>query len=87
MKHMTMLVALAALMVGAAQTNVAAAPPKGKAAAKKPAKAVCAVCKVKEGSTKPEEVKATLKYKGKTYPFCSVDEKAEFISNPAKYAK
>ena len=26
-------------------------------------------------------------YKGKTYPFCNLEEKAEFISSPAKYAK
>lgn len=48
-------------------------------------KAVCAVCAVKEGKTELEEVKATLDYKGKTYSFCSLDEKAEFISNPSKY--
>ena len=48
--------------------------------------AVCAICATK-GETSPEEAKATLDYKGKTYAFCSVDEKAEFISNPAKYAK
>ncbi len=49
-------------------------------------KAVCAVCAVKEGTAQPEEVKATLDYKGKTYAFCNLDEKAEFISNPSKYA-
>ena len=49
-------------------------------------KAVCAVCAVKEGTAQPEEVKATLDYKGKTYAFCNLEEKAEFISNPSKYA-
>jgi len=49
-------------------------------------KAVCAVCSVKEGTKEEEEVKATLDYKGKTYGFCNDSEKAEFISNPAKYA-
>lgn len=49
-------------------------------------KAICAVCAVKDGTTKPEEVKAVLDYKGKTYGFCNLEEKAEFISNPAKYA-
>ena len=49
--------------------------------------AVCAVCAVKDGSAAKEEVKATLDYKGKTYAFCSEEEKAEFISNPAKYAR
>lgn len=83
----TTLAALATLTVGTA-AGVGAAPAKGKPAAKKPAKAVCTVCKVREGAkAKPEEVKATLKYKGKTYPFCDVSEKAEFISNPAKYTK
>lgn len=48
-------------------------------------KAVCAVCAVKDGTTDAEEVKATLDYKGKTYGFCNLDEKAEFISNPSKY--
>lgn len=48
--------------------------------------AVCAICAVKDGTTAKEEVKATLDYKGNTYAFCSEDEKAEFISNPAKYA-
>jgi YHS domain-containing protein len=42
-------------------------------------------CAVKEGTSELEEVKATLDYQGKTYAFCSVDEKAEFISSPAKY--
>jgi YHS domain-containing protein len=49
-------------------------------------RAVCAVCAVRDGTTEPEEVKATLDYKGKTYAFCNLDEKAEFISNPSKYA-
>jgi YHS domain-containing protein len=49
-------------------------------------KAVCAVCTVKEGrEPELEEAKATINYKGKTYPFCDVSEKAEFISNPGKY--
>ncbi len=84
MKTLTLTAALVALTAG----TVGAAPAKGKPAAKKPAKAVCTVCKVREGAkAKPEEVKATLNYKGKTYPFCDIKEKAEFISNPAKYAK
>jgi YHS domain-containing protein len=48
-------------------------------------RAVCAVCSVKEGTKEEEEVKATLDYQGKTYGFCNEGEKAEFISNPAKY--
>jgi YHS domain-containing protein len=48
--------------------------------------ALCAICVVNDGTTAKEEVKATLDYKGKTYAFCSEDEKAEFISSPARYA-
>lgn len=49
-------------------------------------KAVCVICAAKEGTTALEEVKAVLNYKGKTYAFCNEGEKAEFISNPSKYA-
>jgi YHS domain-containing protein len=49
-------------------------------------KAICVICAVGEGTRKPEEVKATLDYQGKTYAFCDEAEKAEFISSPAKYA-
>jgi len=96
MKRVSTLLALAAVSMGAlaVQPGAAlAAKPAPKAAAQsKPKevkvgdKAVCCVCAVKEGTRKPEEVKATIKYKGKTYPFCSEAEKAEFISNPSKYA-
>jgi YHS domain-containing protein len=53
---------------------------------KMPKEAVCAVCSVNSGKQELESVKASLKYKGKTYYFCNLDEKAEFISNPSKYA-
>ncbi len=49
-------------------------------------KAVCTVCARGGHTSEPEEVKATIDYKGKTYAFCSEAEKAEFISSPAKYA-
>jgi YHS domain-containing protein len=49
-------------------------------------RAVCSVCYVKEGRPELEEVKASLNYKGKTYYFCTLADKAEFISNPTKYA-
>ena len=48
--------------------------------------AVCTICAVENESHGVEEVKATLDYEGKTYAFCSEAEKADFISNPAKYA-
>jgi YHS domain-containing protein len=50
-------------------------------------RAVCAICAVKEGTAEPEEVKDTLDYQGKTYAFCNLNEKAEFISDPGKYTK
>lgn len=46
----------------------------------------CAVCVVKEGRPSEEPVAETLDYKGKTYVFCNESEKAEFISEPSKYA-
>jgi YHS domain-containing protein len=49
-------------------------------------KTVCAVCAVKEGQTEAETVAATINYQGKTYAFCSADEKAEFINQPSSYA-
>ena len=87
---LTMVLGLVAA-TGLAGTAVHAATGKskpGKTKPSKPAKAICAVCNVHEGGkAKPEEVKATLNYKGKTYSFCDLSEKAEFISNPSKYAK
>ena len=47
--------------------------------------AICVMCNKKEGTTREEEVKETLDYKGKTYAFCNEAEKAEFISSPDKY--
>jgi YHS domain-containing protein len=49
-------------------------------------KAVCVICAAKEGTSVAEDVKETLDYQGKTYAFCNLDEKAEFISDPSKYA-
>jgi YHS domain-containing protein len=70
---------------GAAKTvAVSTGLPKG--TLKVGGRAVCAVCSVKEGTKETEEVKADLDYKDKTYGFCNESEKAEFISNPAKYA-
>ena len=53
---------------------------------KKGDKGHCAVCVVKEGKPGEEAVAETLDYKGKTYVFCNESEKAEFISEPAKYS-
>lgn len=48
---------------------------------------VCVMCNAKEGTTAEEEVKDMIDYEGKTYLFCNESEKAEFISDPKKYAK
>ena len=53
---------------------------------KKGDKVHCVVCAIKEGSRETEPASETLDYKGKTYAFCNEKEKAEFISDPAKYA-
>lgn len=53
---------------------------------KKGDKAHCVVCAVKEGSSEEEPVAEVLDYKGKTYAFCNEKEKAEFISEPARFA-
>jgi YHS domain-containing protein len=86
------LAALALVALHVTILPVVAAPakaaPKAKTAAEKmPAKAVCPVCAAKTGKKALEPVKASLKYKGKMYYFCDINEKAEFISNPSKYAK
>lgn len=66
----------------------AAEKPAAKAGKEKlPAKAVCVVCAKKSGKQELEPVHSSLKYKGKTYYFCEDKDKAEFISNPTKYAK
>ena len=47
-------------------------------------RAVCAVCGPREGSGF-EPVKATATYKGKTYYFCALDCKVEFLKNPEEF--
>jgi YHS domain-containing protein len=70
----------------AAPKSAARASKSKPPAAKGPKMAVCCVCAVKEGKKVLEPVKASVKYKGKTYYFCNLKDKAEFISNPSKYA-
>src|SRR5712691_2922865 len=96
MKTVSMMVALAAMSLGTlgvqpgamgaakAASKTAAKAKAGKAGA--PKMAVCSVCAVKEGKKVLEPVKDSLKYKGKMYYFCNLQDKAEFISNPTKYA-
>jgi YHS domain-containing protein len=91
-----------ALIVGTVASGALAHPPSTaqsgqtvkKAAAKSktakgklPKKALCVICVAKDGARILEPVKDSIKYKGKTYYFCANGEKAEFISNPTKYAK
>lgn len=68
----------------ASATTSEAAYPLG--SLKKGDKALCVVCVVKEGATEEETVVETLDYKGHTYVFCNEAEKADFISDPRKYA-
>lgn len=53
---------------------------------KKGEQALCVVCVVNEGTTEKEKVAETIDYEGKTYAFCSEEEKAAFISEPGKFA-
>jgi len=98
-KQMTVLACAAILWAGcstppASNTTAAtASPAAGKVdtayalgSKKKGDKGHCAVCVVKEGKPGEEAVAETLDYKGKTYVFCNEAEKAEFISEPVKYA-
>jgi YHS domain-containing protein len=54
---------------------------------KKGDKGICVICNKNEGTTAEEDVVETLDYQGKTYVFCNEKEKADFISDPKKYAK
>ncbi|MEW6278141.1 MAG: CusA/CzcA family heavy metal efflux RND transporter [Candidatus Eremiobacterota bacterium] len=94
----TLLAALAALsLAGCGPSNQAGSPTPSTAATpptvaypqgsiKKGDKAFCVVCVVKDGEGKEEAAAETLDYEGKTYAFCNESEKAEFISNPSRYA-
>ena len=48
--------------------------------------AICVVCAVNEGSKEKEATVETIEYEGKAYAFCNEEEKAQFISSPAKFA-
>ena len=54
---------------------------------KKGDKAHCVICISKGGGEGEETIAETIDYEGKTYAFCNEAEKADFISDPAKYAK
>jgi peroxiredoxin len=48
-------------------------------------KALCLVCKVTEGATRPEPVKATRTYEGARYGFCSERCAKEFDADPIAF--
>jgi len=53
--------------------------------AQTPKEAICAVCRITEGATKPEKVVATSEYQKVTHYFCSQKCKEEFDADPAAY--
>ncbi len=55
------------------------------AVAQSPQEAVCAVCRVHEGTTAPEKVVAFSEYQGATHYFCSKKCKETFDSDPEAY--
>ncbi len=64
---------------------IAAFPALALSADELPREAVCVVCKVREGTTKPEKVVASSDYEGKPYYFCSKPCKEAFDKDPASY--
>lgn len=53
--------------------------------AQHPQEAICAVCRVHEGTTEPEKVVAFSEYQGATHYFCSKKCKETFDSDPKAY--
>ncbi len=80
--------AQAAPTAAASGSPVAAAPPHAypQGSIKKGDMALCVVCAINEGATEKEAAVETIDYEGKTYAFCNEEEKAQFISSPAKFA-
>jgi len=72
---------------GPAADATKASADEGATAAKKydPEK-VCLTCAAEGDPMEGEELPENLGYQGQTYRFCSERGKAEFISDPAKYA-
>ncbi len=50
-----------------------------------PKEAICAVCRITEGTTKPEKVTASSIFQGATYFFCAKKCKEEFDADPVAY--
>jgi peroxiredoxin len=53
--------------------------------AQTPKEAICVVCQITEGTTKPEKVVATSEYQKTTYYFCSKKCKEEFDADPTAF--
>jgi peroxiredoxin/YHS domain-containing protein len=53
--------------------------------AQTPKEAICVVCQLTEGATKPEKVAAKSEYQGTAYYFCAQKCKEEFDADPAAY--
>ncbi len=53
--------------------------------AQTPKEAICAVCRLTEGATKPEKVVATSEYQETAYYFCAPKCKEEFDADPLAY--
>ncbi|MBV9851871.1 MAG: YHS domain-containing protein [Armatimonadetes bacterium] len=81
MRTLSLTIALAATLAGAAPATPGHAKPKAKAAAQ--AVLVCPVTGEKIASIKDAQGHST--YKGKTYYFCCASCKPEFDKNPDKY--
>lgn len=77
MKKILLIAGLAAMLISAAPQDKKA---DQKAAAKDTTDVVCGMTVDPKSSDKSD-------YKGKTYYFCSLDDKKEFEKNPEKYLK
>lgn len=73
------LLALSALFLGIAPLHLSAATRTD------PATALCPVCRVHEGETETEEVRATAEHAGETYGFCSEGCRETFLDAPEAY--
>jgi peroxiredoxin/YHS domain-containing protein len=75
MKSILFRVIIIATMIGLAH----------QALAQQPKEAICAVCRVHEGTSEPEKVVASSEYQGAMHYFCSKKCKETFDSDPEAY--
>jgi YHS domain-containing protein len=71
-----------ALLAAALFVELAAPRP---ALAERPERALCIVCRVEEGTTDPEEVRAVREHGGREYTFCSDRCAKKFDETPHRY--